>query len=269
MPLRWLADLRQDSSPIDPYLRIEADRIVMTAELLAERIEYRLPGRGICQVAKSLRRVAGDAVARSRDLQRPNVPLRVICGLLIAAMLGTAGKLAFHLRFTDADGWSMLEGIEAGIGTIVYLALGTLFVMTIEGRIRRARTLRAVQELRALAHVIDMHQLAKDPERLANRYSAGAEYDTTHLNPEDLGRYLDYCSDLLSIVGKVAVLYAHDSNDGVVLGAVDEVERLTTGLSGKIWQKIMILDQIIEGQASRDGAAPSAHGAPEKNRTNR
>jgi hypothetical protein len=31
-------------------------------------------------------------------------------------------------------------------------------------------------------------------------------------------------------------------NDPVLLGAVDEIETLTTGLSGKIWQKIQLLD---------------------------
>ncbi len=58
-----------------------------------------------------------------------------------------------------------------------------------------------------------------------------------------LMRYLDYCSEMLSLTGKVAAIYAQDFRDAVVLNAVNEVENLTTGLSRKIWQKIMILDK--------------------------
>ena len=58
----------------------------------------------------------------------------------------------------------------------------------------------------------------------------------------ELGRYLDYCSELLSLTSKLAALYSERFSDSVILQAVDEVETLTTGLSRKIWQKIMILD---------------------------
>ena len=37
-----------------------------------------------------------------------------------------------------------------------------------------------------------------------------------------------------------------DFNDPVVLGAVNEIEGLPTGLSSKIWQKIMIIHQLEE-----------------------
>ena len=58
----------------------------------------------------------------------------------------------------------------------------------------------------------------------------------------ELGRYLDYCSELLSLISKIAALYVQRFDDEVLLGAVDEVESLTSGLSRKIWQKIIILD---------------------------
>jgi hypothetical protein len=46
---------------------------------------------------------------------------------------------------------------------------------------------------------------------------------------------------MLSIVGKIAALYAARLQDSVVLDAVNEIEDLTTALSTKIWQKITIL----------------------------
>ncbi len=68
------------------------------------------------------------------------------------------------------------------------------------------------------------------------------------LSPFQVGRYLDYCSELLSLIGKIAVVYVQDFQDPVVLTAVDEIEHLTTALSRKIWQKIMILDQVVSAR---------------------
>ena len=56
-------------------------------------------------------------------------------------------------------------------------------------------------------------------------------------------RYLDYCSELLSVASKVAALYAQSLPDAVVTDAVSDLERLTTHLSQKIWQKIAMLSE--------------------------
>ena len=61
----------------------------------------------------------------------------------------------------------------------------------------------------------------------------------------ELGRYLDYCSEMLSLISKIAALYVQNLDDPVVLVAVDEVEDLTSGLVHKIWQKIMILERVV------------------------
>ena len=42
---------------------------------------------------------------------------------------------------------------------------------------------------------------------------------------------------------KVAALLVQRFDDSVVLAGVNEIEGLTTGLSGKIWQKITILER--------------------------
>jgi len=73
------------------------------------------------------------------------------------------------------------------------------------------------------------------------RIDTASSPDRVH-TPAELGRYLDYCSEMLSLTAKIAALFAGRFDDAVVLQAVDEVETLTTNLSGKIWQKIMILD---------------------------
>jgi hypothetical protein len=58
----------------------------------------------------------------------------------------------------------------------------------------------------------------------------------------ELQRYLDYCSELLSLIGKTAVLYAQQLPDEVVLSSANELEQLCSSLSQKIWQKLIILN---------------------------
>ncbi|MGD8279204.1 MAG: hypothetical protein PVH00_14295, partial [Gemmatimonadota bacterium] len=82
----------------------------------------------------------------------------------------------------------------------------------------------------------------KDPERLRASRPDTASSPVRDMTREQLGRYLDYCSELLSLTSKLAALYVQDFNDPVVLGAVSEVETLCGGLAGKIWQKITMLD---------------------------
>ena len=65
----------------------------------------------------------------------------------------------------------------------------------------------------------------------------------------ELTRCLDYCSEMLSLLGKVAALYVQDFPDEVALQAVDDIENLTTSLSRKIWQKIVILDRPLAPRA--------------------
>jgi hypothetical protein len=64
------------------------------------------------------------------------------------------------------------------------------------------------------------------------------------MTPFELNRYFDYCNDSLALISKIAALYVQGFQDPVLLDAVDDVEDLTSGLSRKIWQKIIILDNL-------------------------
>ena len=232
----------------------------MAIELLIERIDYRLPDRALGRTARDLRAVAGHAITQSADIQKPYLGMRIAnCGLLIGmgvvVIKFAIGITAFYKN--DADIWSVLEGIEAAISTLVYLGLAFAFLFTVEVRMKRRRVLAAMQELRALAHVLDMHQFSKDPERLIHREllasEPGVDADGAALSPFLTGRYLDYCSELLSLTGKVAALYARNVQDSVVLDAVNEIEGLTNGFARKIWQKIMILDSVVAARPPGGG----------------
>ena len=65
-----------------------------------------------------------------------------------------------------------------------------------------------------------------------------------------LARYLDYCSELLSLSSKIAALHMQYMNDSVVLDAVNDIETLAASLSNSIWQKIMILDATVVEESS-------------------
>jgi hypothetical protein len=117
-------------------------------------------------------------------------------------------------------------------------------MFSIEGRIKRKRALDLIAQLRSLAHVIDMHQLNKDPDRVGPSYEFTPSSPKPALTPAQLTRYLDYCSEMLSIIGKIGALCVQDFDDPVTLAAVDQLEDLCSGLSRKIWQKIMILDRV-------------------------
>lgn len=96
-----------------------------------------------------------------------------------------------------------------------------------------------------IAHVIDMHQLTKDPSRVTREDLSTPASPTGGLGGYELAKYLDYCSEMLSIVGKIAALYAQDFPDPVIVSSSNDIENLTAGLSRKIWQKIMILHRSM------------------------
>jgi hypothetical protein len=137
---------------------------------------------------------------------------------------------------------------ESTINDFIFIGAGIYFLISIENRIKRRLSLVKLNELRTLAHIIDMHQLTKEPERIMQRGKDTKSSPKRDLNGFELSRYLDYCSEMLSIIGKIAVVYVQHFDDQVVLKTVNEIEALTNGLSRKIWQKIMIIHQLEEKQ---------------------
>ncbi len=99
---------------------------------------------------------------------------------------------------------------------------------------------------RSLAHVIDMHQLTKDPTLVLGPRTASSP--AREMNRFQLARYLDYCAEMLALTAKLAALYAGESDDPVIVAAVNDIETLTSDLGRKIWQKIMILGQLDESR---------------------
>jgi hypothetical protein len=237
------------------YRTIRADKVVDTATSLRSRVHSRFPESGLLRVADEILDVARESQERCRWIARPNLPLRIGVGLLlVGGVAGIAALVVANVRMTESfwDLANFAEGAEALLANLVFLGAGIAFLVTLETRVKRRRTLSAVNELRALAHVIDMHQLTKDPEMVFRRHQATEVSPTHNMTALELNRYLDYCSEMLSIVSKIGALYVQSFPDSQALTAVDDIESLTNGLSRKIWQKIMILDRYLDRE-------PTAH----------
>jgi hypothetical protein len=138
--------------------------------------------------------------------------------------------------------FGVFQGIDAAMNITVLVGAALFFAISIEDRIKRRRSLRDLHVFRTLAHVIDMHQLTKDPSIVLQAGPPTEASPKRAMNRFELTRYLDYCSEMLSLTSKLAALYAQNLPDPVVIDAVNDIEELTSNLSRKIWQKITILD---------------------------
>jgi len=231
------------------YRSLDADQIIATAERLHRRIEERFPGSGLLSVSGELLAETREAKRTALWLAKPHRLIRFATSALIASVVFiVVGTLFVLSRLTElfSNVSDFFQGVDAAVNELLLLGAAIYFLGTWEARHKRKRVLRAMQVLRSMAHIIDMHQLDKDPERLRTPRQDTPSSPPDTLSAYELTRYLDYCSEMLSILSKIAALYAQDLDDSDVLAAVDEVQDLTGGLSQKIWQKIMILDRVID-----------------------
>ena len=217
--------------------RLEAEPVLETVRRLEGRIAARFPERG-------LRRVAGELVELTEDVGRDAAGiLGRIRMVRMLSRVGIAIVLAARTAVDEGagEGLDWLFLLESSINDLAYAAIALYFLYTVPERIQRGHTLELLHRLRSLAHIVDMHQLTKDPERLNPTFRQTAVSPDPGLDRAQMEHYLDYCSELLSLVSKTAALCAEESRDSVVLETVSRIEQLTNGMSRKIWQKISVL----------------------------
>ncbi len=223
------------SRSVDPEL------LHRTVVRLEQRVAVLFPKAGLRTVARELIDVTACAKSTCRRLGKPIYLLRVPTILLL---LGVFALIVFELaihRFGEVStALDFIQVLEPTLGAIFFLAALVAFMLSLETRWKRARALDALHELRAMAHVVDLHQLSKDPTD-PNMGESRMPPDNRPLTPEELTRYLDFCGEMLSLIAKVAVLYIQNFPDNVAVATVDEIESLTNGISRKIWQKITLI----------------------------
>ncbi|HXI71093.1 MAG TPA: hypothetical protein VNN22_12125 [Verrucomicrobiae bacterium] len=235
------------------YRNLNADLIVQTCRATQGRIAEQFVNSGLSKIAAEILTVSEQAAGLAAWLARPHLPLRALAGIGIATIfiiiISVAMSVKVQMTFSSIG--EFLQGLDAAINEVVFIGIAAFFFVTLETRLKRRRALNAIRELRALAHIIDMHQLTKDPERITGTPIDTAGAAKRPQNPAELIRYLDNCGDLLALISKISALYVQDFDDPVTLAAVNEIENLTSGLSRKIWQKIMIFDRILAPATAR------------------
>ena len=228
------------------YQRLDPKEIVATAETLHQRIAERFPNRKLTNVCEELKGTAAEAGRVADYIKKPNWGFRVTVGLVfvIAASVLITLLCKAHVR-DDLGGISdYIQGIQALAQIFVYMGLIVAFLFSIEGKRKHALVMKHINDLRSIAHVVDMHQLTKDPERLCNGHHDTASSPARTMSPFELKRYLNYCSEMLAIVSKIATIYVQDLNDPTAGKAAGDIEDITTGLSRKIWQKINLVERL-------------------------
>jgi hypothetical protein len=244
------------------YRALDPGKVIETIEILHRRIAERFPGAGLGSVCGELLVIARENSARADGIARRNVPLTAALYALLAGGLVALVSIVRLIDFsrTSADSvFSVLQGLEAAANLVVLLGALLFFLVTLEERLKRRRALTALHELRSIIHVIDMHQLTKDPSAEVSVAGKTPSSPARTLTRFELTRYLDYCSEMLSLSAKVAVLYAQSFPDATVVEVVSDLERIAAGLSQKIWQKIIILEALgpEAGQAAAGSRQPA------------
>lgn len=229
-------------------MHLNSEQIVETVRVLRNRIRERFPTAGLNQVCDQLLKTSQQAGSRSIKIGRPMYGIRIASAsliLLIVAMFGLTVKL---IRIPDQplQAGEFVQVLEAAVNSLVLIGATVVFLITLEVRFKRARALKAMHELRSIVHIIDMHQLTKDPERILWKGRDTKSSPKQTMTQFELNRYLDYCSEMLALAGKIAALYVEYFPDAQAVAAVNDLEDLTSGLARKIWQKIMILQATSE-----------------------
>jgi len=148
------------------YRSLDSGKIIETARLLACRISERFPGSSLSKVADELQAEARTAAETALWLARPLKWVRSVAALAIFLIVGIAGAALLILNqrvqlFSNVS--DFLQGLDAAVNELILLAVAIFFLAGLEGRLKRRRALKAIHVLRSMSHIIDMHQLTKDP----------------------------------------------------------------------------------------------------------
>lgn len=235
------------------FAKLDPEKVSETIDRLCLRINERFPTSSLSRIAFDLKIISSETLTRVAWIRKPNIPLRVALGALVCLSLFFLIKVSLLIRLSDDlfTAANFIQSFEAMLSIFVFLGLTLIFILNWESRIKQKRAVSALHELKFLAHIVDMHQLTKDPEVYLLPGPPTASSPTRSMTPFELSRYFDYCAEILSILSKIATLYVHDLRDPVVIAVADQIEDLTTGLSQKIWQKTSSLNRLPQRSTAR------------------
>jgi hypothetical protein len=222
---------------------LESSELLKTCKRLQNRIRDRFPEASLATTCDKLMAIASETGKTIAWIKRPNYFIRISSWIFIGMLVLSLARSWFALKitFSGMNAADFFQMVDAGFNSIVLLGAAGLFLTTFESRRKRKRVINSVNKLKCIAHIIDAHQLTKDPQSMAEKKTENSPEHA--LTDYELGRYLDYCSEMLSVTSKVAFLYVQNFDDPVANQAVNDLEALTTGLSSKVWQKITMVQR--------------------------
>ncbi|HHH11843.1 MAG TPA: hypothetical protein ENK23_07205, partial [Sorangium sp.] len=148
-----------------PFDTLAAEQIIVTAERLSVRVYERFPTSSLAKLSDHLVVLAKDAYETAQWIARPNVPLRVATAVFAVFILVGVGISVAAVPFgADVKLAELVGLVEAAINDVVLIGAALFFLISIETRVKRNRALKALDRLRSLAHITDMHQLTKTPD---------------------------------------------------------------------------------------------------------
>jgi len=227
-------------------IKLQPEKIIIIIDTLEKRIADRFPNSSLQKNCADFLDIAKETKNKIEWISKPNLALRLFSYFIILLGLGGIIYAISNVEFKVND--TTLQNIialsESVFNDIILLGAAIFFLVNTESRIKRKRAIESLNELRVMVHVIDMLQLTKDPNLFNSKLVPTAHSPERKLTKFETERYLDYSSELTSLVAKISALYSQSFPDEVVVSSVNDIENLCTGLSRKIWQKIMILNQI-------------------------
>ena len=246
------------------YRSLDSTRIIETLEQLERRVGERFPNAGLTKVCSELTQIARETDERARMLVRPSYGLRALSGLVFASGIALIVYVTMQLEVKREveSVYGVLQGIDAGFNIILLMGAAVVFLVTLEARWKRQQAMSDLDELRSIIHVIDMHQLTKDPSNVSMLAAPTPSSPPRLMTPIEVIRYLDYCSEMLSLAAKVAALYAQSSKDPAVVEASSDLQQITANLSAKIWQKINIAQSGLNAAAQQQAALAAGSMTP-------
>jgi hypothetical protein len=225
------------------YKELKIEKVLKTISKLSKRIDERMPNSSLSKVCEGLLLTAKLAEKRIDNLLKPNKYIRTgviaVIILFILTIVYTFSLAEWH--FIKPSITDLIQLSEALINDILLVSAALFFLITYEQRKKRRDVLEELHTLRSIAHVIDMHQLTKDPSMVNTELKKTPSSPSRSMTALELQRYLEYCSEMFSIIGKIAALFSERLPDPSIVSAANDIESLCTGLSRKVWQKMVFL----------------------------
>jgi hypothetical protein len=159
-----------------------------------DRRTFSASGYKVCREF-NLRRPVIKLPSAAAHLDRQDCNIAAVTGVLLLLILAFSIWTALSSSgLPNYKPTELVSATESLLNELIFISFALFFLVNLEGRLKRKSALKSIHMLRSLAHVIDMHQLTKDPVMVlpAPGCKHGSPIDEPVGDP-----YLDYCTGVV------------------------------------------------------------------------